>query len=240
MRYSTFSAMLLLGAVACTPPVKGDEVSTADMVAYMDVTSDGATSVSTASFTLGSGVPVTYVQLSVEDTLSTTALDSAGELSKEMGELIAGDLVSYLASFDVVEADAQFTVSLERTLDGGALASVATLPPPFEITGSEPAQDFSRGSDAITITWTGETAGDPMTLSADGDCIDDYELLLDEDTGSVTVPAGTLPSTTGAEAQACEVTFWLKRNRSGEVDPAFAGGTFGSKQYRTITVYAEP
>lgn len=235
MRYFTITLLGLAG-VACTPPKSADEVATSEMVAYLDVTSDGATSVSTASFTYGSGVPVTYVQLGLDDTLTTTV----GELTKEMGELVAGDLVSYVESFDVVEADAAFTVSLTRIVDAGAPASVATLPPPFEITGSEPDQTFSRGAEDITLSWTGETAGDRMTLTADGDCIDDYELSIDEDTGAVTVPAGSLPSTTGKEAEACEVTFWLKRDRSGELDPAFAGGTFSAKQYRTLTVYAEP
>lgn len=235
-----FITLALLGATACTEPIKGEDVATSEMVAYLDVTSDGLTTVAGASFTLGAGVPVTYVQLGVGDTLSATAVGADGELSKEMGELIAGDLVSYLASFDVVEEDGMFTISLERDLDGGALSSVATLPPPFEITGTEPTQTWSRGSEDLTITWTGDAADDPMTLSADGDCIDDYELLLDEDIGAVTVAAGALPSTTGKEDQACEVTFRLKRQRSGEVDPAFAGGTFSSKQYRLVTVYAEP
>lgn len=221
---------------ACTPPKSADEVATADMVAYLDVTCDGETSVATASFTYGSGVPVTYVQLGLEDTLTATAAD----LTKEMGELVAGDLVSYVASFDVVEAESAFTISLERTTDESAPSSVATLPPPFEITGSEPDQTFSRGGEDITLSWSGETADDRMTLTADGDCIDDYEQSIDPDTGSVVVTAGSLPSTTGKEAEACEVTFWLKRDRSGEVDPTFAGGTYSAKQYRTLTVYAEP
>ena len=234
MRKNLMMALTL--TAACTPPKSGDEVATSDMVAYLDVTSDGTTSTVTASFTYGSGVPVTYVQLGLEDTLTATVAD----LSKEMGELVAGDLVSYVVSFDDTAADTMFTVDLERGADTSAPASVATLPPPFDISGSEPDQTWSRGGEDITLSWAGDTAGDRMTLTADGDCIDDYEQSIDEDTGSVVVTAGSLPSTTGKEAEACEVTFWLKRDRSGELDPAYAGGTFSAKQYRTITVYAEP
>lgn len=235
-RISTMALLGMLGTVACTEPVKGDDVLTSEMVATLDVTSDGGTSTATAAFTYGSGFPVTYVQLGVADTLTVTG----GELEKSMGELVLDDLISYVASFDLIEVDTPFLFSLERELDAGALSSTATLPPPFEITSAEPAT-FSRGAEDLTVTWTGEVnTADALTLVVDGDCIDSYEEALPQDLGTVTIPAGNLVSTTGQEAESCEITVWLKRQRNGELDAAFAGGTIAASQYRTTDVIADP
>lgn len=229
--------LLLAGLVGCTEPIKSSEVATSEMVAEMDVTCDGQTSVATALFTYGSGFPVTYVQLSYDDTLSAVA----GGLSKEMSELVLDDLISYIASFELTEADTEFQITLERVLDEGAAGNTATLPPPFEITAPADAQSFSRGADDLTIAWEGAAAdGDRTTLVIDGDCIDGYEELLSEDLGTVTIPAGDLVSSTGHETETCEVMVWVKRERSGELDPAFAGGTMSARQYRAVEILAEP
>lgn len=229
--------LVLLGALGCTEPIKSDEVATSEMVAALDVTCDGNTSVATALFTYGSGFPVTYVQLTPEDTLTV----SAAELSKEMGELVIDDLISYVASFDLIDADTAFTVSLERTLDGGAPASTVTLPPPFTLTSPTDELSFSRGTQDLLVSWEGEgNAEDALTLVIDGDCIESYEELLDADDGEATIPAGTLISVAGSETETCDVTVWLKRQRSGELDPGYAGGSITAKQYRTVEVASAP
>jgi len=228
-------ALLLAGA--CTEPIKSDEVATSEMVADLDVTCDGNASVATASFTYGSGLPVTYVQLGVSDTLTVTG----GDLSKEMGEVVVQDLITYVASFDLIDADTLFSFSLERDLDGGAPDSSVTLPPPFEITAPATGSTFSRGNDDLVVTWTGDAdADDALTLVADGDCVDSYEELLDADTGTATIPAGSLVSTTGHEAETCDVTVTIKRARLGTLDAGYGGGTIGSKQYRTVQVSGSP
>ncbi len=227
---------LFVATTACTEPIKGDEVLTAEMVAGLDVTCDGGTSVATAAFTYGSGFPVTYVQLGETDILTAWG----GDLSKEMGELVLDDLISYVASFELVDADTAFEFSLQREVDAGAPSSTVTLPPPFEISAAEPST-FSRANDDLVLSWTGEgNVDDALTLVVDGDCIDSYQQLLTEDTGTVTIPAGTLVSTTGQEAESCEVTLWLKRQRSGLLDSAYAGGTITASQYRTTDVISDP
>lgn len=235
MHTATLPALLLAGA--CTEPIKSDDVATSEMVADLDVTCDGNTSVATALFTYGSGLPVTYVQLGAADTLTATG----GDLSKEMGELVVQDLISYVASFDLTEADTLFGFALERDLDGGALDSSVTLPPPFELTAPQEGSTFSRGNDDLVVSWTGDAdPDDALTVVADGDCVDSYEDLLDADTGTLTIAAGTLISTTGDEAETCDLTVTIKRARLGSLDAAYGGGTIDSKQYRTVRVSTSP
>lgn len=220
---------------ACTEPVKSTDITTDQMVATLSASCNGEDTTVAAFLTVGEELPITYVELDPVDTLTATA----GEVTEEMEKLQVEEIISYLAFFYYAESEGEVTVSLLRDIDEGAPASLTTLPPNFEIVAPVEGSTFARATEDLVLTWQGDVATDPLHLHVTGDCVETYDMDID-DIGTLTLTAGTLASAAGAEANTCDITIQLQRTRDGAVDPGFAGGTFAAYQTRTVTISAGP
>lgn len=229
-------AAALAATTGCTVPAKSGDLGTEALAADYDVACDGNASVLTATFTDPSSALITYVTLEVGDEVSV----SSGDSTEVLSELDLSPLISYVGALPLAEADTPFVFALTRELDGGAPDSEVTLPPPYEINGVNPSVDYSRGTNALSVAWSGDSAGDPMSLTVTGACIEDYIVDLEDESGSAGIDAGALVSRTGSEAETCDLTVTLSRTREGTLDSTFAGGSILARQDRSVTVSAAP
>lgn len=228
--------VVLFGLCACTDPVKSGDYATNELDATYDAACGGTSTVLSAFFELTGGTLLTYVRLDATDSATVTS----GDLTEELAELEVGDLVSYVGGLPLYEADTPFVFSLTREVDEGAPNSEVTLPPPFEINGVNPPEGYSRSADTLTVAWTGESAGDPMTMSFSGDCIENYSVDLEDESGSAAVPAGTIVDQSTVSGGTCDVTMTLRRSREGTLDSGFAGGSIDARQERSLSFSSAP
>ena len=237
MSRNLIAALSLSAALAaCTEPVKSGEVYTDEIDATFTVMCDGELSTISATLILEGGYPLTYVELEGDDSLTATA----GGQSKELNTVTIGDSIVYTAALPVTEADEPFVLALERSIDGGAPDTTVSLPAPFSISSPQEGASFSRSGEELVINWDLANDGDTMTVTVEGDCIEDWSESLSEDPGSLTIGAGELVALDGQEAETCDLTVGVSRMREGELDPAYAGGLIHAMQVRAVTLTAAP
>ncbi len=232
MRILTVPAALLLG-VACTD-IDSEDLLTSGMSAAITMTArgDGNTDAD-AILRAGGATSTTFVALTADDSLTVAAGDAAAVPLEEY-EIAA--LHGYHATITGDDPATVYTIALTRTVDDGAPNTTVQLPPAFEITA--PAANFSRAA-AFTLDWT-PAAEEPMELTVSGDCVNLYVNTIDADTGTFTIPAGTLTQV-DAGAQNCDVTFTLKRTKVGSLDVAFEeGGSAIGIQERSASSLSAP
>ncbi|MBK7865383.1 MAG: hypothetical protein IPJ65_43660 [Archangiaceae bacterium] len=200
---------------------------------------DGSTEVS-ATFRKGA-TSLTFLQLTVDDTLTATT----GTTTREMSELSLLGVVSYSASFDVDAEGTQFKVSLQRMKDSGAPSSVATLPAAFTVTPL--GGSFSRAASGPKVEWS-NAGSDPMELSITGDCITQLDAQLPSGAVDYTVAAGALKKRAATTADggmvqipdSCTATATVSRNKAGQLDPGYGSGGVVGIQRRTATFTTAP
>jgi len=233
MRLVFLLAMVL---EACTTPVKSEDYPTAQMDANYDAACDGTSTVLTGVFTEDGTTLATYVTLSDGDAVSA----SSGSNSVPLAELDVGELISYVGGLPIIEQDTPFVFTLTRTVDDGAPDSEVTLPPPFELGPVSPAQSYSFGTNTLSLSWSGNTADDPMSLDISGDCIEEYTEVLDPDPGHIEIAPGTFVGVNGRSGASCSLTATLTRTREGTLDAGFAGGSVDARQQRSASFGAAP
>ena len=176
---------------------------------------DGKTEVGATLF-VGNPIGLNFVELTGDDEL----IAKTGSQAKPMVERTLLNTVVHRAEFDVDAPGTQFEVVFARTVDQGAPSSIATLPDKFEILTAP--QSASRAQE-VTIAWA-PTGSDMMSWSAKGDCIEDISMPITADQGYVDVPGDTLKKRMGANiADQCAVTFTIKRQKLGSLDPHYGG-----------------
>ena len=225
---------LLAAILAGCTTVESSDVLTSGIYASIvaEGRGDGTTDV-TATLFVGNPVGLDYVELTGDDKL----LVRAPGITKEMRETELLNTVGHHAEIAVDAEGTQIEVAFERTIDGGAPHSTATLPAKFAITGSP--QTAAR-TQPITVTW-GPTSNDGMSWTATGDCIE-VETDVMPDTGTVTIDSGLLKKRMGTNVpDQCEVTITIARARLGMLDPGYGkGGEIRGMQTRTVKVISTP
>ncbi|MBL8953276.1 MAG: hypothetical protein JNK82_21030 [Myxococcaceae bacterium] len=231
-------ALLSLAAACRTESIS--EVETRDITANITATGSGTGSTNVAA-TFRKGNSLTFLQLTSDDDVKVTQ----GGTTTELTEFSLLGVVSYSASVPVDAEGTQFTVALTRKKDSGAPSSVATLPGAFTIdalTGS-----FSRAAAGPTIRWSSAVGADPMTLSIEGPCIDNFSANLASGATDYTVAANALKkkmasTTDGGTAvpDSCTVTAQIARERAGTRDPGYGGGTVLGIQRRSVDFTTAP
>jgi hypothetical protein len=132
-------------------------------------------------------------------------------------------------------------VSFLRDGDTSAPNSDVTLPAPFTLTAPAAGTAFSRTSQAVTVTWSGSGATDPLTWQITGNCIVSQLGKQASDVGTLTIAAGAIQprANQGADNCAAEIRFF--RTRAGTVDPAYGeGGQLQARQTRAISILSTP
>ncbi|MCW5803331.1 MAG: hypothetical protein KIT31_13190 [Deltaproteobacteria bacterium] len=224
-----------LSAAACTRTESSD-ILTSGIYASIgaNANGDGTTTVS-AQLLLGDPSNLNFVDLTGDDRL----IASFEGQDKVMTESILLNIVTHTTSFQSDEADDEFIVDFQRSVDPGAPSSIITLPPPFEI--AAPAASSSRAQ-AMTLTWSPSSPDDTMRWSLSGDCIELAGATISGDTGTLGLPSGTIVKRAGANVpDSCTVVLQLHRTRVGLVDTHFGrGGTATGEQTRQVTFTTTP
>jgi hypothetical protein len=200
-------------------------------------TGNGMTQVSAELFD-GFTDQLIFVDLKDGDKLVATG----GGRSMTLGKTQLVTIIDYTAIFPTANEGDVFTIDFQRTLDGGAPSSTATLPAPFEIAPLPTTSQSRAAALSVTYSPTG-TPGDNMHWAAKGDCISDASAPIggDPDPGAFTIPANTLVAAPGATSTTCSVTLSVYRERSGDLDAHFAkGGSILGEQARTATFTSAP
>ncbi len=233
-------ALLALGlsVLAGCSQVDSDAIRTSGMYADLKIEADGSGgSVASASLTVGGASSVTFINLSGGDSLVT--LVGGNRYAMVRHEVLG--VISYRAFPPVNAANAAFRISLLRDGDADAPNSEVTLPAPFAITAPLSGSAFSRATQALTVTWSGSGATDPLTWQISGDCIVGQSGNQASDVGTLLIPAGAIQPRTGQGANSCTAEIRFFRTRSGTVDPAYGeGGELHARQTRAVSILSTP
>lgn len=235
LKHNAVAALCLLGlaAMGCSKETTSSKnIKTGGIAALIDVYADSDTSARVhVKLVVGGSDSNTYVDLEGGDALVATADGKQKTLS-------VVDTGIYEADFSGVGEDSEFSVTLERADDETASDNSGKLPAPYTL--DDPASNLSRADDALEITWAPAETGDPMALEFDGDCIFNYSKDV-SDTGSHTVAAGTLDSTSSKMPETCDVTLKADRTREGVADSKFDPESyFRLHQRRSATFTSKP
>lgn len=232
------AALLATAVLAGCSQVDSDAVRTSGIYADLSIEADGSGgSLARASLKVGGDSSNTFVNLSDGDALITRV----GVTNFQMVRQDALGVVWYQAVPPVDASNTAFRISLLRVSDLSAPNSDVTLPPPFTITAPAAGAEFSRSLAAVTVSWSGSGAADPLTWQIRGDCIVSQSGNQISDTGTLVIPAGAIQPRQGQGAQNCTAEIRLFRSRAGSVDPAYGeGGKLYARQTRAISILSTP
>jgi len=217
-------------AVGCSKETtSSSNIKTPGIAALMDVYADTDTTATVhVELRVGGSSSNTYVGLDNGDQLIATAGDQTKTLTT------TDDVGVYEAKFTGVTAETAFNVVFERPHDTTASNNSGTLPPPFAL--DKPTDGLSRKDDALEVTWS-PGSDDDMALHFDGDCIFPDKKNPPDDSGSFTLPKGSLDSTGGDMPEECKVTLKAQRSRSGTADDQFDDESYFSLHQRRSTSF---
>ena len=228
--------LIFLLLAGCTT-TQSDDILTSGIYASIEAQAkgDGTTDVSATLF-VGNPIGLNFVELTGDDSLVAI---SSGE-SKTMTERHVLNTVDHHAEFATDAEGARFEVVFDRSIDQGAPSSIAILPAKFSITTAP--QTASRAQ-SLMLGWSPAGLADPMSWSVHGDCIEDENVPLTLDEGTVVIPANTIKKRMGdaIAADSCAVTFTIKRSKAGMLDPHYGkGGVIAGSQLRTVSITMTP
>ncbi|HWN68557.1 MAG TPA: hypothetical protein VNM90_13050 [Haliangium sp.] len=236
MKFSKLLIVALLALPACAESVESDDVFTDGIYAELRAEATENGTHATVTLRVGGSSSNTYVMLTGDDSLSVTANGETEEMSPQN----FGDRYHYTADLDATSEDTEVVFRFTRVIDDGAPDSHCILPRPMNIDVPVEGDNFSRLSDDVVITWDTSGSSRPISLSVSGDCFSGVTESFEDDPGTYTIPAGTMPSNADP-ATACVATVELSRTNGGALDPAFGeGGSVTCSQTRTITFRSDP
>ncbi len=165
---------------------------------------------------------------------------SGGNTSSTSDWWLNDDLVQpYRTAFSGVADGQSIYVSFYRPQHTDAINSYATAPAAFAIATPAPNQEFSRGADAIVITWTPVDATVSAVVKGETRCTNgqfsSWTSTPAADTGTATIPANTFSG-----SGVCALTIIVDRYTNGVVDPNFHHGQFLVHQKRRVVVSTNP
>jgi hypothetical protein len=228
--------VLLVGA-GCTD-LQSSDLKTAGMSAHALVSADG-TGATSASVTLNVDNNITdYVQLSTGDALVATV----GSKTQTLSSTNVLGIITYSTGFTGADqAGTQYTIALNRKApDTSAPASTSTLPAAFNLSAPTSSSSFSRASQDIVVTYSGSGQSDPLSFTLSGSCFNLVTNSVSNDSGTFTIPKGTLVAPQGTQPMNCQATMTVSRTRAGSLDPAYYGGGISAAQQRTVSFTSTP
>ncbi len=233
------SLLVALGALSgCAEDVNSEAVRTDGMYANFQAIAIGdGTTLTRAELRVG-GKTGTYVQLTGEDKLVTSADDSSPQ---KMLRRSTGDRHRYEATHKTEAGGTVFNISYERgEIDTPAPDSNVTLPEPFALTldNLNDGDEVIRGTD-IGLSWDNETDG-KVTWELEGNCVKGESGELD-DNGGINLPANLIEVQNLDKGESCTVTITVERLNRGSIDSAFGeGGKIVAIQRRAVTIVSTP
>jgi hypothetical protein len=162
---------------------------------------------------------------------------SVGSFEQAMTENQLGTTFYYLARFPGSSGGDTFTIDFRRTVDAGAPASTATIPPPFEIDALVAPQSRAQTMNISLLN----VSSDFMRWQIHGSCLQNAESGIDANAGAFILPGGSLRQDDQSPLDSCDATLTIWRTRSGSLDAAFGkGGGIDAEQVRTATFWTTP
>ncbi len=224
-------------ALMACESVDSEDIKTSGMHATFTAKADGTDTALEAILRVGGETSTTYVALSDGDELAVTHGDETLTLSENH----LGDYYYYTASVPTTGADERFVLSFTRAEEDSAPETVATLPAPMAFTSPAADTTFSRGTDAITVTWEPSGSTDDVNIDIAGECFVNVMENLSGDPGTYTFEAGDLESREADEDDTCVATVTLTKKRTGTLDAAFGeGGKVYGAQVRELSLRVDP
>ena len=236
------SSVVVSGVVliaGCTS-LQSSNLKTSGMSAYLRVIGDGTGQTNaSAQFNVDNNA-TDFVDLSSGD----SAVAQAGGQTQTMSRNDVLGAITYQSTFSGLDAEGtQYTIALNRASDVSAPSSTVSMPHPFNITAPTSSASFSRTKDAITVTYDNSGSSDQLSWSSNGNCVGGLPGgTVSPDSGSFTIPKGTIVSTDASQAsQTCQVTLSLTRVRQGQLDSHYgSGGSIAAEHVRTVTFTSTP
>jgi hypothetical protein len=222
---------------ACTS-VKSADLETAGMSAHITVTADGQGNTRASAELNVDNNATDFVDLSPGDSLVATP---AGGSSQTMTRGDVLGIISYSTGFNGQDAPGTaYTIAFNRKAPAvSAPSSTCSIPQPFSVSSPASGVTFSRATDAITVNWAAAGQSDAMSYVISGSCVKTATGTIPADSGSFTIPKGTLVVSGGSSS--CTATLTVNRTRSGQVDQAFGyGGGISCIQARSVTFVSAP
>jgi hypothetical protein len=190
---------------------------------------DGATTSVRVSFT--DQTLLQFLQLTASDHLQVTV----GSETHVLDEVSVLGAVDYQATFSQAPANVPFLISLSRTSDLSAPATVIELPEAMTLSAGS---THARSQDA-TFTWTGAASSDSTTIDISGGCVQGYSTAVPSGATQFTLPAGSLTKSSGG-SDSCQATIVLTRARGGTLDSHYRGGSAQGVQSRSANFTTTP
>lgn len=218
--------------------VDSTNLKTAGIRAYMYATTGGDGTVTAHAQLMVDDSTLAFVSLKDGDSLTATVDGETQTLSQSN---VAG-IIDYTAIFQGHDAEGtEYAFKLDRDSDTSASDNHTTLPAPFSITApADGTQTYSRASDAIIVTYDQSGTSDAMSYRVDGNCIQAADHAVSGDSGSFTIPAGSIQKLDNASSDTCEIELTVSRTRTGTLDSAFGSGGVYGVQHRMITFNSTP
>jgi len=159
---------------------------------------------------------LTIIELSGGDVLEVDTVDETRVLEKQTLNYpvpgIFDNVIQYGTVYPYTDNEIAFTVRFRRGT-GEILEKEVGFPAPFELLSPASADEFSVSMDDVVFTWepVGAEAGVNTVLdfrisNGEKSCLDSYIKVDLADTGSYTVPAGSLVLADDAEFCTAKVT----------------------------------
>jgi hypothetical protein len=171
-----------------------------------------------------------FVDLDAPDVMTASV---NGGAPTELSESNLLGATGYSMDISTKEPDTEVVVALARgEEDEGAPLSKVTFTEQLVLTSPGAGASFSRANDPIEVTFTSEASEDGVRVNVTGDCIDSIGLDVQAGDTSVTIEAGTIQKKTDSDPEdendipdSCAITVSAVRTRTGELDPAYGGGS---------------
>jgi hypothetical protein len=229
------------GTTGCQP-VKSTNIRTSGVYAEFNVNESGATEATVGAWLrVGGPLSNTYLVLDGPDQI-------IAQLGGDSARMQGHSFGDYSVKFPYPAVDTEVRAIFERGPDDiNAPDSTAILPGMFAVAPLAKTT-YSRAVDALEIQWSPFDATQRVAWHVSGSCIDLVGASSATDAGVLKVPAGTLKkyvnhdeSQKGAYIpDECTATVSVKKERLGQVDPAYEGGSFKASEERTTTFTTVP
>lgn len=243
LRFFAPAALAAPALVACTN-IDSDDLDTDAMQPTIQVRSTDGADGSSVSVVLHVGdSPTTFVELQGDDSLTA----SAGEetVTLEGSELLG--VVQYTGNLDTKTAGAVVTIAFTRTEEGKASApdSNVTLTEGLALTAPAGGATASRAAD-LAIAWDSAASDDQVRVGWSGSCVVEGSRDVTAGQNTLTLEGGSIAKREQGENEEdpvpddCDVTLTVSRSRSGDIDPAFGGGSISHTFTDSVTFASEP
>jgi hypothetical protein len=230
-------AALAVPFVGCSN-VDSTNLKTAGIRASMYASTDGSGTVTARVQLMVDDSALAFVSLQDGDALSATVDGQTKPLEQSN---VAG-IIDYFALLQGHDAEGtEYSFTLDRANDTSASDNHASIPAPFSITSpATGTQTYSRANDEIVVTYDNAGTNDAMSYQLDGQCIQTTDGTISGDSGTFTIPKGSIPKLPNGTEDNCVVELTVMRTRTGTLDSAFAGGGAFGMQHRLITFNSTP